>query len=181
MHTGSRASWKLRSDLSPHIRAGNYWDRRRAEGDRWGVRVIICTGDAVLLVQHHDRSSGERYWVFPGGGVEPGERIAAAGEREVEEETGLRVVVESLVYVREVVAGDVEFYVLGRYLGGEVILGHDPELPRDGQVLSDAAFVPLAALQDMRCIVLYPRTVQRQLAADRAAGWHAGLYLGPAE
>ena len=176
-----RASWNLRSDLSLRVRAGDYWDRRRAEGDKWGVRVIVSADDSVLLVQHDDPSAGNRYWVFPGGGVELGERIAAAGEREVEEETGLRVAVGSLIYVREFGSGDVEFYVLGRFLGGQVVLGYDPELPPDRQVLTKADFMPIATLQDMQRVVLYPRTVQRRLAADLVSGWPSCLYLGAAE
>src|SRR5204862_283391 len=47
-----------------------------------------------LTPQHgqlRDRSAGAEWWVLPGGRREPGETFAAAGRREVFEETGIRV------------------------------------------------------------------------------------------
>ncbi|ADG78537.1 NUDIX hydrolase OS=Tsukamurella paurometabola (strain ATCC 8368 / DSM / CCUG 35730 / CIP 100753/ JCM 10117 / KCTC 9821 / NBRC 16120 / NCIMB 702349 / NCTC 13040) OX=521096 GN=Tpau_1924 PE=3 SV=1 [Tsukamurella paurometabola] len=78
-------------------------------GDRRvSARVILVDRDgAVLLVHGHDpRNTGDRFWFTPGGGVEPGEELAAAALREVREETGLELSPGSLLgplYRREAV------------------------------------------------------------------------------
>src|SRR5262245_58823900 len=56
-----------------------------------GVRVLCVSQGQVLLVLHHDPATGRQFWVLPGGGREPGETLAAAAVREVNEETGVAV------------------------------------------------------------------------------------------
>jgi 8-oxo-dGTP pyrophosphatase MutT (NUDIX family) len=55
--------------------------------------VLVDPTGAVLLLSGRDPSipDARPFWFTPGGGVEPGERVADAGRREVEEETGHRV------------------------------------------------------------------------------------------
>ena len=52
--------------------------------------------NGVLLVH---QSSGLKFWTFPGGKVKRGESLVKALRQEVEEETGLRVQVGSLLGV----------------------------------------------------------------------------------
>jgi len=56
-----------------------------------GPSAAACIRDTegrILLLQHSD---GDNLWGFPGGAMEPGERIADTVVREVHEETGLKV------------------------------------------------------------------------------------------
>jgi ADP-ribose pyrophosphatase YjhB (NUDIX family) len=59
--------------------------------------VVPCVGAVVhdaggrLLLVRRGREPGRGLWSLPGGRVEAGESLAAAVEREVLEETGLRV------------------------------------------------------------------------------------------
>lgn len=64
------------------------------------VSVIVVRGEDMLLIRHRRR--GRAYWVVPGG--QPGrfEPVAAAGVREIREETGLEVSMGPLVAVFEV-------------------------------------------------------------------------------
>lgn len=52
--------------------------------------AVITREDKVLLVRRRE-PEGDLIWVFPGGGVEPGETEIEAVEREVREEVGLVV------------------------------------------------------------------------------------------
>jgi 8-oxo-dGTP diphosphatase len=66
-------------------------------------RRVPCVGAVVrddtgrLLLVRRGTEPGRGLWSVPGGRVEPGESAAEAVVREVEEETGLQVVVGRLV------------------------------------------------------------------------------------
>lgn len=52
------------------------------------VDSLVVVGNEVLLIQRgHDPYKG--MWALPGGFVEEGERVLAAAERELQEETGI--------------------------------------------------------------------------------------------
>jgi ADP-ribose pyrophosphatase YjhB (NUDIX family) len=110
-----------------------------------GVGAIVVSGESVALVKRaHEPLKGQ--WSLPGGAVEVGETLVEALEREVQEETGLRIrvgpVVEILDRVHRGADGRVEYhFVLIDYLcsvtGGALAPG------------SDAADVCWAAIIDL--------------------------------
>jgi 8-oxo-dGTP pyrophosphatase MutT (NUDIX family) len=53
-----------------------------------GVRALVEDGDGAILLVRHTYVGG---WHFPGGGVDAGETAAAAVNRELGEEAGLRL------------------------------------------------------------------------------------------
>ncbi len=74
--------------MTPHIRVG--------------VSAAIVQDGAVLLVAFDDDESGYHY-NLPGGGIEPGEGVVAALEREVRAETGVTAAVGHLLCAWEYV------------------------------------------------------------------------------
>ncbi|CAN5427820.1 NUDIX domain-containing protein [soil metagenome] len=72
-------------------------------GDRIGAGTTLMVGCAGIIFQSSSRAkilltrrSDNGKWCLPGGRMEPGESAAEACEREVLEETGLKVTVKKL-------------------------------------------------------------------------------------
>ncbi|MBF9066673.1 NUDIX domain-containing protein [Streptacidiphilus fuscans] len=67
---------------------------------RVSARAVLTDQlDRLLLVRH--QNADRDFHVLPGGRLEPGETAAEAARREMLEETGLRVVIGDLLWVRE--------------------------------------------------------------------------------
>lgn len=66
--------------------------RERPLRRRSTVRVLVVDEDErLLLVGDSDPGTGARWWITPGGGIDPGESEIDAVVRELHEETGLVV------------------------------------------------------------------------------------------
>lgn len=71
--------------------AARPWRRRTA------ARIVVVAGDEVLLFEDSDPGlPAFRWWVTPGGGIDPGESPVQAAVRELAEETGLQTKVNDL-------------------------------------------------------------------------------------
>lgn len=126
-------------------------------GDKLRVRVngILLRDNAVLLVNLKSPTRDEPFWTPPGGGVEFGESMTTALEREFLEETGLAVQVSSLLFVSEYVKPPwhaVELYFKCIELGGELKKGSDPELDSNNQMIQDVQFIPINRLDEFNLI-----------------------------
>ncbi len=69
------------------------YDENWERSERPSVRAIIKRGEKLAMVHEmkHD------YYMFPGGGIEDGESYEQALIREVQEETGLNIIPETIV------------------------------------------------------------------------------------
>jgi ADP-ribose pyrophosphatase YjhB (NUDIX family) len=139
----------------------------------WTVAAALLETDAGLLMVRNVRRGGFEDWSTPGGVVDADDASLLAGlEREVFEETGLRVTAwEGPVYEVHADAPDMgwhmrcEVYWVAGYEG--VITIDDP----DGIVV-EAEFVPVAAL-DERLATCAP-WVREPLAEWLAERWDVG-------
>ena len=70
------------------------------------VRVgAICRDkNSILLVEHEKK--GKQYWLLPGGGLQPGETMDEALEREVAEETTVGIITGKCVCICESISPD---------------------------------------------------------------------------
>ncbi len=120
------------------------------------ARAAILEEDTILMVRH--RLGGRDYWTLPGGGVEPGETFEQAAVREVEEEVNLTVRVTRFLWER---SGDdpkggfhTKCFLADRIGPRAPVLGHDPELPPDGQMLAEFAWFKLSEAADDKMVAL---------------------------
>jgi len=124
-------------------------DRRYPKRPLLGVGALIFGNDTILLVER-GKEPLKGYWSLPGGLLELGEKLEAAVQREVLEETGLEVEPLGLFELFERIMpdpqGDTEYhYVLADYIcrvtGGTLQAASD---------VSDVRWVPRRQLCDFR-------------------------------
>jgi 8-oxo-dGTP diphosphatase len=75
--------------------AGEKADGQSPGWFRRGVKAIITSGSAVLLVKER-HNDGTHFWTLPGGGVRSGESHAKALRREMREELNCEI------YIRDI-------------------------------------------------------------------------------
>jgi len=95
----------------------------------------VVLAENLLLLKVLDRQTGNLFWLFPGGGREPGETVEQCVEREVWEETSLRVAVTRFLFeVPDIPEGIYDR--LRTYLcvvqAGVARPGIEPEVDEDG-------------------------------------------------
>jgi len=110
------------------------------------VGAITVDGERLLLVRRgHGPAAGE--WSVPGGRVEQGETLAEAVLRELAEETGLEGMCDELIGWVERIGDDHHFVIFDFRVS---VL--DPTEPVAGSDATEAAWVPLADVADLRLV-----------------------------
>jgi len=120
-------------------------------GNRLRVRVcgILEEDDRILLVRHHALGPKGVLWAPPGGGMKFGSNAEQNLIREFKEETGLDISVEEFLMVHEFLSSPlhaIELFFRVKRTGGELILGHDPEMGIGDQIIKEIRFVPITEL-----------------------------------
>lgn len=72
------------------------------------VTAVVIREGCILLVRQYVDS--RREWSLPGGRLERGEQVGEALVREVEEETGIVVEPQDLLYVAELPEASLQFF-----------------------------------------------------------------------
>jgi 8-oxo-dGTP diphosphatase len=126
--------------------------------------VVLAAGPRVLLIKRGAPPMAGQ-WTLPGGRLRGGETIAAAIEREVREETGIRVAAGSLIEVVEIVTEGYH-YVIHDHLCTPV---DGSEVPKAGDDAAEARYVRLSELSAFGVTEAVNRVVRKGLAMRQAS------------
>lgn len=142
------------------------------ENRRIAVRGVILKGDTILCAKlkktpGKDSTDTVGYWCTPGGGVDEKEPLIPALERELIEETGIKPVVGSLLYVQQFVHNGREqlefFFHITNYEDYDTI---DLDATSHGAIeIAEIGFIDRASHT-----ILPAFLAERDLVADAAAG-----------
>lgn len=112
------------------------------------VGGVVIRGQRVLLVRR-GKAPSKGQWAIPGGRVELGETLQEAVEREILEETGVRVQAGEICHVFDVVrrdeAGHVRFHYVIVDLMAEYVSGE----PHAADDASEAGWLAPEELRDL--------------------------------
>ena len=103
------------------------------------IRVRAEGEPGVVLIRRRNPPSG---WALPGGFVDEGETVEHAAVREVQEETGLDVVLDELLYVYSDPARDPRMHTVS-----VVFTGTAQGEPAGGDDAADARIFPLSVIR----------------------------------
>jgi 8-oxo-dGTP diphosphatase len=121
--------------------------------------VVLAPGPRVLLVERA-KPPMVGQWTLPGGRLRGGETIAAAVEREVLEETGVRVVAGSLVEVVEIMSEGYH-YVIHDHLCTPI---NPTDVPRARDDVSGARYARPSELSHFGVTEAVARVVMKAVA-----------------
>ena len=132
--------------------------------------VVVIDGDSIVLIERV--RDGRRYYLFPGGTVEPGETAERAAIRESFEELGLEV--EIIRPVARATFGHTEqIYFLARTTGGTFGMGHGDEMSGEGLPQAGSYRAVRWSIEELSAVDVRPAELAAMIERARSAGWPA--------
>jgi len=149
---------------------------------RPSAKAVVVVDDRLLVTRNRTPGDSAPDWyIFPGGGQEPGETLHTAMVREVREETGIEVRPGELLWVRElnvVPQADWPFdprdQPLEFMFEAEFVHDHGDADEVDQHQIA-VEWVALGEMADLR---FYPAAVVSSLLTHLGGGGSGPVYLG---
>ncbi|KOY87367.1 NUDIX hydrolase [bacterium 336/3] len=132
----------------------------RIFGNKLRLRVsgICIKANKVLLIKHVNLGEGGYLWSPPGGGLHFGESVETCLKREFEEETGFKIKMKRFLFVNEFLQPPlhaIELFFEVEVVGGSLLLGKDPEMQENNQIIREIAFLDIETLQKEPAICVH--------------------------
>ncbi len=120
------------------------------------VAAVILQEDLLLLVRH--KKAAETYWMLPGGGVDYGETLTEALQRELQEEMCIEADIGPLLFANDSIAPDHHRHIVNLYFCATIKSG-TPRLGQDERVV-EVAFHPVTSLHEISLRPDFGETLQ---------------------
>lgn len=133
----------------------------------YGIRaggIVVCDGKVLMI---HRIRNDQEYYVFPGGGVDPGETVQQGIVREILEETNQNVVVEHILYHLDFIDDSDQYYGLCHYIGGGDLRLNGPEAEKQSDT---NRHIPVwAPIENLLHMDVYPVIIRDWFVTDYPA------------
>lgn len=131
------------------------------------IAGIVIKDDRILLMRR--KKNGNNFYVFPGGGMEDGERQEDTVEREFMEETTVEVKAKKLLYEVHLDSNEYgskdQYYFDCDYITGEPVLGDCEE--KDSILNDNQEYEPMwVPILDLKDYLLYPLEIRDLVIED---------------
>lgn len=127
-----------------------------------GVGVVVCKGDAVLVIQRgNPPRRGD--WGIPGGAVELGETWREAAQREVREECGIEIVLGDVIDAVDMIFRDGDGRVQYHYTLVDFVADYVSGDLRAATDVLDARWLPLSEVSTFELPEVTRKVIQKAL------------------
>ena len=133
---------------------------------RVAVGAVVFKDECVLLVRR-GQPPAEDLWAIPGGGVEIGETLREAAERELLEETGIQIRALKPIYTFDVIDRDTDGKVRFHYVIVDLAADYVDGEPQPGDDALEARWVSAKEINDLEVSPATLKLLQTQFGFNK--------------
>ena len=147
---------------------------------RISVGVLIFKDNKILLIKHVHPKTGFTWWVPPGGGVKGTESIFETAIREVFEETGMKIILDKIVYIRQFIYYDQEENNIIIYLTAGETKGKETIKNIKGKGVDEYYIKELHYFdkEELENETVYPEILKTEMWDDHKKGFPCIKFIG---